>query len=90
MAISAASPSSITAQLVGMFFEAVQAVNAIVMRPLSPAAPKPIVDFLFVHFVMVDTFFFHSQVSLLSFIVESDHTFLDYIKGGYVDIITVC
>lgn len=25
-----------------------------------------------------------SQVSLLSFIVESEHTFLDYIKGGWV------
>lgn len=43
---------------------------------------ESIVEFRFPVFVLLDTFLFISQVSVLSFIVESDHTFLDYIKGG--------
>lgn len=44
-----------------------------------------LVDLLFLinkHEIIYLDLFFFSQVSLLSFSVESEHTFLDYIKGG--------
>lgn len=91
-------PSSITAQLAGMFSFFLSCAGhechcgqllqnntfliPCIFTPFIKGVNRRILEF--VDFVVLDTsfFFFNSQVSVLSFIVESDHTFLDYIKGG--------